>query len=236
MIDLYFCTSPNVYKVCIMLEEIGAEYRSIAVDVRTLAQFDPAKIGGGPSSKLPVIVDHAAADGAAQTVFESGAILQYLAEKSGQLLPEEPRKRSEAFQWLFWQMAGLGPFSGQCFHFRAVAPAIAPEVENNYSHSRYEKIMAAHWRVMENRLRDRAFLADDYSIADIACYPWIRYLCPLDGREAYPAIQRWYDTVTARPAVKRAYDRAGTIDMGVPRNAIGTVVYPPETLKSVIVT
>lgn len=234
MIDLYFATSPNVYKVCILLEELELDYRLIPIDLRTGAQFDAALIGGGETTKIPVLIDHDSGL-APKPIVESGAILQYLAEKSGRFLPQDPGSRSEAFQWLFWQMAGLGPFSGQCFHFRAIAPAIAPEAENSYARGRYEKILAAHWKVMERRLTERSFMADEYSIADIACYPWIRYLCPEAGRDAFPMINAWLETITARPAIKRAYDRARAVDMGAPRNEIDTTIYAPESLRGVIV-
>lgn len=231
MIDLYFSTSPNVYKVGIMLEEIGAEYRLIPVDLRTGAQFDPEQIGGGPTGKIPVIVDHAPADGGDPlTLFESGAILSYLAEKAKRLAPTVARRRGEMEQWLFWQMSGLGPFSGQCFHFRMMAGALAPAVEHAYARGRYEKIMAAHWRVLERRLEKEEFLAGDYSIADIACYPWIRYIAPSGGRDAYPAIARWFAAVSARPAIEASYARARTVDMGVPRNSLDTAKYPIHTL------
>lgn len=260
MIRLLFATSPNVWKIVILLEELGEHYEMIPTDIFKRTQFDPNRVFGVKTTKLPVIQDDAPAGGGEPIiVFESGAILQYLAEKEGKFIPRDIRERTETMAWLFWQMSGLGPFSGQAWHFRALIKAIEPGLDNSYSEGRYEKILNAHWDVMEERLADRLYLAgDDYSIADIACWPWIDYLAPVvspkqqnvrgidrwyaqeDVRDAiasrYPAIARWHKAIADRPAVINAYKRSGDLDMGYPRNAMGATMPPAEGRKNLIIT
>ena len=169
MIELYFCTSPNVYKVVIALEELGLPYALKSVDLSKGAHFDPANLSGANTAKLPVIRDDEPADGGDPVVvFESGAILQYLAEKTGRLMPVDPRGRLTVMQWLFWQMAGLGPMAGQNGHFNVYAPEKVP-----YAMERYTKETSRLYGVLNKRLSDRPFVAGDYSIADMAAYPWI---------------------------------------------------------------
>lgn len=234
MIDLFFMTSPNVYKICIALEELGLDYRSIPVDLPGGQHLDPARMGGAINGKVPVIIDHGGAGETPVTIFESGAILQYLAEKHGALLPADFAGRMDVMQWLFWQAGGLGPFGGQCFHFRALAPVLAGDVDNEYARRRYARIFGELWSVMETRLTGRAFLAGDYSIADIACYPWIDYLAPDEGRERFPRVADWHRRLAARPAIQKAYVKARLVDMGHARNEIDTVVYTVDELRAVV--
>ena len=234
MIDVFFMTSPNVDKVCIALEEVGFDYRLIPTDVTHRSKLNPESLGGAINGKLPVIIDRDPPEGGETTVFESGAILQYLAERSGMLLPSSFAGRMEVMQWLFWQVGGLGPFGGQCFHFRAIAPAVAPGFNNSYSRSRYANIVAELWSVMERRLSDHSYLAGEYSIADIACYPWIAYLEPDNGAAAYPHVSSWRDSIKDRPAVVRAYARSREVDMGYPRNELDTVIYPLENVRRAV--
>lgn len=229
MIDLFFATSTNVYKIIIALEELGMPYRLRLIDISKGEQLDPANLAGSPTQKLPVIRDDEPADGgAARVVFESGAILLYLAEKGDMLLPLDSRARLEAIQWLFWQVGGLGPISGQAFHFHAFAPRIAPDRDHGYSHSRYHNMMSALWRVMDGRLAQNPYLAGrDYSVADIACYPWIIYYDAQEGIDAYPNILRWRDAVAERPGVRRAYARIGEVKTGYVFNDEKKVAFYP---------
>jgi GSH-dependent disulfide-bond oxidoreductase len=233
VLDLYFMTSPNVYKAVIALEELELEYRLIPVDLAKREHLVPANIGGSIAGKVPVLVDHDE-PGRPVMIFESGAILQYLAEKHGELLPSGFFDRTEVMQWLFWQVGGLGPFGGQCFHFRAPARVLASEIDHAYSTSRYEHIFEELWTVMERRLGERDYLAGTYSIADIACFPWIDYLGPASGRAAFPNIARWHAAVGERPAVRRAYERSRAVDTGYEHNEIGSVIYTADELRAVI--
>ena len=237
MIDLYFGTSPNVYKINIALEEMALDYRLVPVDLSQGAHLDPAKLGGGVTGKVPVIVDHAPAGrGGPVTVIESGAIMQYLAEKCGKFIGSTPAERTEVMQWLFWQMGGVGPIGGQLWHFRAFAPMIAPEFDNSYALSRYDRMFARLWKTMDEQLAARPYLAGDYSIADMACYPWIIYLAPSEGIDAYPNIRHWRDVLAARPAVAAAYARARALDVGYERNELDTALMPWEGIMQHVIT
>jgi GSH-dependent disulfide-bond oxidoreductase len=202
MIDLHFYPSPNGLKIAMMLEECALEYRIVEVDILRGAQFDPAFLRLSPNNRIPAIVDHDA-PGGPLSVFESGAILLYLAEKSGQLLPRDTHGRWDVVQWLFWQVAGLGPMAGQAHHFRAFAPERVP-----YGIQRYTDEVNRLYGVLERRLVDREFVAGPYSIADIACWPWI---VPHERQGQsladFPNLRRWFDAVRERPAVRRAYAR-----------------------------
>ena len=237
MIDFYFVPSPNVYKISIALEEMELPHRLISVDLSRGEHHDPAKIGGGATGKLPVIVDHDPADrGDPVTVFESGAILQYLAEKAGRFLPADLRGRLDVMQWLFWQMGGIGPIGGQLWHFRTFAPRIAPDFDNSYALSRYDHMFSQLWAAMDKRLEQREFLCTDYSVADMACFPWIAYLEPSEGIGEYPNILRWRDSISARPAVREAYAKAGALDTGYERNEKGVPLFPWEGLLKNVIT
>jgi len=200
MIDLYSWPTPNGHKVHIMLEECGLNYTVHGIDIATGAQFDPAFLKISPNNKIPAIVDHDGPQGSPISLFESGAILIYLAEKTNSdLLPKEPQKRYEVLQWLMFQMGGLGPMLGQAHHFRNYAPQ---KVE--YGIDRYTKEATRLYGVMEKRLSEAAYLAGDYSIADIACLPWIRsYKNQGQDLDDYPNLKRWFLTIKERPAVRR---------------------------------
>ncbi len=208
MIDLYTAATPNGQKIHIMLEEAGLEYATHWVDLFKGGQFDPEFLKVSPNNKIPAILDHEGPGGEPHAVFESGAILLYLAERTGQFLPTEPRARSEVLQWLFWQMGGFGPMLGQAHHFRAYAP-----VKIAYAIERYTNEARRLYNILDKRLKDREYVAGAYSIADIAIFPW----CRLHGRQGqdlddFPNVKRWFDTVAGRPAVakdmKRLEDKA----------------------------
>jgi GST-like protein len=209
MIGLYYWTTPNGHKITIFLEEAGVPYRIVPVDIGKGAQFEPDFLKIAPNNRIPAIIDTEPADGGAPiSVFESGAILQYLAEKTGKFLPQDVRGRTEVMQWLFWQMAGLGPMAGQNHHFVQYAPE-----RITYAMDRYVKETNRLYGVLDKRLADRDHVAGDYSIADMAIYPWIvPYKKQKQTLEDLPHLKRWFEAMTARPAVKRAYDRAREIN------------------------
>ncbi|MCD9032808.1 glutathione S-transferase N-terminal domain-containing protein [Luteimonas sp. Y-2-2-4F] len=216
MIDLHYWPTPNGHKITLFLEEAGLDYTIRPVNIGKGDQFAPDFLAFSPNNKMPAIVDHAPADGGApQTVFESGAILLYLAEKTGRFLDADPRKRIQALEWLFWQMAGLGPMTGQYGHFSVYAPEKIP-----YAIERYANEANRLLRVLDTRLQGRDFIAgDDYSIADMAAYPWIGVYdkAPID-LTPYPEVRRWQAAIAARPATQRAYARAQEVnpDAGKP--------------------
>jgi GST-like protein len=209
MIDLYYWTTPNGHKITIFLEETGIPYRVKPVDIGKGEQFEAAFLAISPNNRIPAIVDHDPADGGAPlSLFESGAILQYLAEKAGLLLPQDLRGRWECLQWLYWQMGGLGPFAGQNHHFRHYAPE-----KHAYAIDRYVRETGRLYAVLNKRLRDRPFVAGEYSIADIACYPWVQPVRQGQDIAAFPHLARWLAETAARPAVQRAYALAATINV-----------------------
>jgi len=237
MIDLYFATSPNVFKVVIALEEMALAYRLVAVDLSQGQHLDKNRLGGGATGKVPVIVDHDPADGGSPvTVVESGAILQYLGEKAGRFVGGDVRARTDVMQWLFWQMGGIGPIGGQLWHFRMFAPRIASDTDHGYALNRYDHMFARLWETMDRRLAEREFLAGDYSIADMACFPWIIYLEPQTGMEAYPNIRRWREAIAGRDAVRAAYSKSLELDTGYERNEKGVSVFPWEGLLEHVIT
>jgi len=205
MIELYGMGSPNVVKVLVMLEEVGLPYRFTRVNVLAGEQFSDEFRRLNPNSKVPVIVDDDA-PGGALVLFESGAILQYLAEKTGVLWPAERIQRARVIQWLTFQMAGFGPMSGQAIHFHYATK------EDSYARNRYGNELDRLIAVLEQRLSESTHLAgDDYSIADVALLPWIRTLRAYFAKEVdQPNINRWYDLVAARPAVERALSFANS--------------------------
>jgi GSH-dependent disulfide-bond oxidoreductase len=206
MIDLYFRPTSNGHKITIFLEETGLGYRLIPMESVEGGVFNPDFLRISPNNKMPVIVDHEPPDGGPPlSVFESGAILIYLAEKTGRFLPSEPRARAEALQWLMWQMAGLGPMSGQNGHFRHQAPAPA----DPYASGRYMREVSRLYTVLDHRLRDRSYVAGDYGIADMACHPWIStYQIQGMNLDDFPHLKRWWSQVGDRPALQRAYGQA----------------------------
>ncbi len=200
MIDLYFWPTPNGLKISIALEEMGLPYALKPVNIGRGEQFTPEFLALSPNNRMPAIVDHAPADGGAPlSVFESGAILLYLADKTGLLLPKDPRGRAEVTEWLMWQMSGLGPMSGQAGHFAIYAAEKLP-----YAIERYTKEVRRLYAVLDQRLAAREFVAREFSIADIAIWPWV-----IDGRYGielgvdFPNLARWRTHVGERPAVLR---------------------------------
>lgn len=199
-IELYFWPTPNGYKIPIMLEECGLPYDIRLVDIGKGDQFKPEFLAISPNNRMPAIVDPDGPGGAPISVFESGAILQYLGRKTGRFYPAEERARVEVEQWLYWQVGGLGPMAGQCHHFRNYASEKIP-----YAIDRYVNEVHRLYGVMERRLADRDWLAGDYSIADMAAYPWAR-LWQNQGQDitTFPRFAAWLDRCAARPAVARA--------------------------------
>jgi len=209
MIDLYYWTTPNGHKITMFLEETGLPYRIVPVNIGTGAQFEPQFLALSPNNRIPAIIDHDPAGGGAPiSVFESGAILLYLADKTGRLLPAALRGRVEALQWLFWQVAGLGPMAGQNHHFARYAPEKIP-----YAIERYVKETNRLYGVLNKRLAGRDFIAGEYSIADIACYPWIvSHEAQGQRLEDFPRLQRWFEAIRERPTTQRAYEKAKAIN------------------------
>jgi GSH-dependent disulfide-bond oxidoreductase len=218
MIDLHYWTTPNGHKITMMLEETGMKYRVIPVNIGKGAQFDPAFLAVAPNNRIPAIVDHkpmqtmvapGLPNNAPLTLFESGAILLYLADKSKKFLDRKNAYwRKEAVQWLFWQMGGLGPMAGQNHHFTQYAPEKIP-----YAIDRYKNETARLYGVMDKRLADREFLAGAYSIADMASYPWV---VPYEKQgmnlDDFPNLKRWFHAIKERPATVRAYEVAKNIN------------------------
>ena len=211
MIELYTSATPNGQKIHIMLEETGLEYRLHWVDLRKGEQFDPEFLKISPNNKIPVILDRNGPGGEPMSVFESGAILIYLAEKTGRFLPAEPRARTQVLEWLMFQVGGVGPMLGQAHHFRAYAREKIP-----YAIERYTSEGARIYRVLDKRLSENEYLAGDYSIADMAVFPWIR-LHERQGQDLadHPHLSRWFDAIAARPSVAR--------DMEKTRDVVGTI-------------
>ena len=209
MIDLYYWTTPNGHKITIFLEEVGLPYTIKPVNISKGEQFTAEFLAISPNNRIPAIVDHAPADGGLPlAVFESGAILQYLARKTRKLLPADLRRHSEVMQWLFWQTSGLGPMLGQNHHFAHYAPEALP-----YAIDRYVKETERLYAVLDHRLRDREFIAEVYSIADIGCYPWIVPHARQGMKlEEFRHLRRWFNAMGARPAVQRAYAKAAEIN------------------------
>jgi GST-like protein len=203
MIDLHYWPTPNGWKVSIMLEETGLPYRLVPVNIGRGEQFRPEFLAISPNNRMPAIVDHEPADGSGPlSVFESGAILLYLADKTGKFLPKDLRGRYEVTQWLMWQMGGLGPMAGQAHHFRQYAPE-----KIAYAIDRYTNEANRLYGVMNKRLADREFLAGAYSIADMAAFPWVvPYQNQGQNLEDFPHLKRWFEAMKARPAVSRGID------------------------------
>ncbi len=206
MIELYYWTTPNGHKITMFLEEAELPYTIIPVNIGAGDQFKPEFLKIAPNNRIPAIIDREPADGGEPiSVFESGAILLYLAEKTGKLISNNIRDRTEVLQWLFWQMGGLGPMAGQNHHFSQYAPEKIP-----YAINRYVNETARLYAVLNKRLGDRSFVAgNNYSIADIAIYPWIvPYERQSQKLEDFPHLKRWFETIQARPATICAYEKA----------------------------
>ncbi len=207
MIDLYYWTTPNGHKITIFLEEADLSYTIHPINISKGEQFDPEFLKIAPNNRIPAIVDNDAETGEPISVFESGAILQYLAEKTGKFLPTSLPNRVEVLEWLNWQMGGLGPMLGQNHHFAIYAPEKIP-----YAIERYVKETARLYGVLNQQLADRDYIAGDYSIADMACYPWITgYERQGQNLNDFEHLKRWFERVQGRPAVQAAYKIAETI-------------------------
>ena len=200
-IELYYWPTPNGHKISIFLEETGLPYKIVPVDIGAGDQFEEGFLRISPNNKMPAIVDPEGPDGEPISLFESGAILLYLAEKTGKLFPKEPRKRYEALQWLMFQVGHVGPMLGQAHHFRQYADEEIP-----YAIERYTNEAARLYRVIDRRLSEAEYFAgDEYTIVDIAVYPWLRSHDNQGQRlEDYPNVDRWFENINARPAVQRA--------------------------------
>ena len=197
MIDLYTWTTPNGRKVSILLEELGLPYKAVPIDITKDQQFAPDFLKISPNNKIPAIVDHD--NGFA--LMESGAILVYLAEKAGRLIPSSDKDRLRTLEWLNWQMGGFGPMLGQAHHFLKYNPGVSP-----YAEERFSQEARRLYGVLDRRLDGREFVADEYSIADIAIWPWVsRFEWQQIDLAAYPNVTRWYLSIASRPAVQRGY-------------------------------
>ena len=205
MIDLYYAPTPNGWKISIMLEEAEMEYKVIPVNLGAGDQFKPEFLKISPNNRMPVIVDSDGPGGEEISVFESGAILMYLGEKSGKFFPQSDKERIRVLEWLFWQIGGLGPMAGQVSHFVNYAPNFPGD--HSYSEKRYKNEYDRLLGVMNMVLEERDFLAGEYSIADMACFPWVtaykRYEVDLDS---FKNVRRWFDEIKSRPAVRKGMD------------------------------
>jgi len=209
MIELYYWTTPNGHKITIFLEETETPYQVLPINISKGEQFGEAFLKISPNNRIPAIVDTAPADGGEKiSVFESGAILQYLAEKTGRFAGADVREKYQVLEWLTWQLAGLGPMAGQNHHFVQYAPEKIP-----YAMERYVKETNRLYGVLNRRLADREFVAGAYSIADMAIYPWVvPYERQQQNIEDFPHLKRWFLAVKARPAVVRAYEMARQVN------------------------
>ncbi len=214
MIDLYTWPTPNGHKVHIMLEEVGLEYNVIPIDINVGDQFDPEFLKISPNNKMPAMVDPDGPGGTPYSLFESGAILMYLAEKTGRLMPTETRARYDVIKWLMFQMGHIGPMLGQAHHFRTYAPEPIPYAIDRYTNEAYRL-----YKVLDGRLAEAEYLAEAYSIADIAVFPWLRSH-ERQGQDLndFPHVKRWFEAIAARPAVEAGVEvladrrRTGPID------------------------
>ncbi|SLM62331.1 MULTISPECIES: GSH-dependent disulfide bond oxidoreductase [Dickeya] len=209
MIDVYYAATPNGHKITLFLEEANLPYQLHRVDISAGDQFKPDFLAISPNNKIPAIVDRQPQDGGAPiSLFESGAILLYLAEKSGQLLSHDVRERTATLQWLFWQVAGFGPMLGQNHHFNHYAPQPVP-----YAIERYQKETERLYTVLNTQLQQASWLAGEhYSIADIATYPWVvTHARQRIDLETFPAVKQWFERIQARPATQRAYQLASAV-------------------------
>ncbi len=213
MIDLYYWTTPNGHKITMFLEESGLPYTIHPINIGQGDQFKPEFLRIAPNNRIPAIVDQAPQDGGEPiSLFESGAILQYLAEKTGQFLSTDLRVRTETLQWLYWQMGGLGPMAGQNHHFNVYAP-----IKIEYAIDRYVRETGRLYGVLNKHLEQRDFIAGDYSIADMASYPWIvSHQRQSQNLDDFPHLKRWFQRIGERPATQRAYALVEQINPGSP--------------------
>ncbi|MCW8418879.1 glutathione S-transferase N-terminal domain-containing protein [Fluoribacter dumoffii] len=208
MMDLYYWPTPNGHKITIFLEESGLPYKLIPVNIFKGEQFSEDFLRISPNNRIPALIDHHPKDSKPISIFESGAILLYLAEKTGQFLPQDVHDRYEVLQWLFWQVGGLGPMAGQNHHFSQHARDLT------YAVDRYVRETARLYGVLNKHLADQEFIVNEYSIADMACYPWIvSYEKQQQNLDDFPNLKRWFLNIRERPAVQRAYDAAKDINV-----------------------
>jgi GST-like protein len=230
VIDLYYWPTPNGHKITLFLEETGMPYTIVPVNIGKGEQFRPEFLAISPNNRMPAIVDHAPMErGAPISVFESGAILLYLAEKSEQFLPKDSRGRVETLQWLFWQVGGLGPMAGQNHHFVRYAPERIP-----YAVDRYVKETNRLYGVLNQRLGSSEFIAGAYSIADMAAYPWI---VPHEAQGQnlgdFPHLKRWFEAIKSRPATLRAYERGAQFSSGTTMSDEAKKILFGQTAESI---
>ena len=213
MIELYYWPTPNGHKVTMFLEEAGLPYEIVPINIGKGDQFKPDFLKIAPNNRMPAIIDRAPKDGGAPiSVFESGAILEYLGDTTGKFFPSDVRARNEVRQWLFWQMGGLGPMAGQNHHFAIYAPEKLP-----YAIERYVNETNRLYGVLNRRLADRPFVAGDYSIADMAAYPWIvPYKNQGQDLDNFTHLKRWFEAIQSRPATIRAYEKGKAVNSAPP--------------------
>ena len=210
MIDLYYWSTPNGHKLTMFLEESGLEYRIVPVNINKGEQFNPDFLQISPNNRIPAIVDHGPIDGGAPiAMFESGAILLYLADKIGRFIPKDERVRLDCIQWVFWQMANLGPSAGQNHHFVHYAPEKLP-----YAIDRYVNETGRLYAVLNKHLHDREFIVGEYSIADMVCYPWVLPERQSQNIDDFPNLKAWKERIKSRPATERAYAVAKAVNPG----------------------
>ena len=233
MIDLYFWPTPNGRKISIMLEECALDYRMILVDINRGSQFEPDFLNISPNNRIPAIVDHGV-ETAPISVFESGAILIYIAEKTGRFMPLELLGRKTCLEWLFWQVGNLGPSGGQLSHF----VNYSPKTDNDYSRNRYANEYNRCLGVLDRRLTGRKFILGDYSIADMACWPWVLSYKNLgQPLDEFSNVRRWHDTIKVRPAVRAGVNLGkDLVGRSGPVSDIGHEVLFNQTAKSVAST
>ena len=221
MIDLYYAPTPNGWKISIMLEECSTPYNVIPVNLGKGDQFKPEFLAISPNNRMPVIIDHEGPDGEQVSVFESGAILMYLGEKTGKFFPQTPKEKFRVLEWLFWQVGGLGPMAGQLSHFVNYAPNFPGD--HSYSTERYKNEYDRLLGVMDTVLKNREYLAGDYSIADMASFPWVLMYKRFDvNLNAFDNLRRWFDAIKNRPAVRRALilEKSSEIPMPISRKKV----------------
>ena len=229
MYDIYFWTTPNGYKVLLFAEEAGLDYTIKPIHIGRGEQFAPEFLKISPNNRIPALVDHNPTDSdGSLSMFESGAILFYLAEKTGQFIPADLRRRADVLQWLFWQMGGLGPMAGQNHHFTHYAPE-----KIHYATERYQKETNRLYGVLDRKLADRRFIeGDTYTIADMACWPWILPERQHQNIDDFPNLKRWKEDIGARPATIRAYDKGKAINVAPVVDRSSTSVLFGQTAKN----
>ena len=231
MIDLYYWPTPNGHKITLFLEETGMPYTIIPVDIGKGGQFHPKFLAISPNNRMPAIVDHTPMErGAPISVFESGAILLYLADKSERFIAQDLRGRVDTIQWLFWQVGGLGPMAGQNHHFSRYAPEKIP-----YAVEPYVNETNRLYGVLNKRLADREFIAGAYSIADMAAYPWIvPHEAQGQSLADFPHLKRWFEAIKSRPATPRAYERGAQFSSGATMSEEAKKILFGQTAESIV--